>query len=178
MTLPMFAAEDITATAEDRDCWCTPAYIVDAVHGAFDGEGVDLDPCSNRYSAVRAREAWTRSHDGLSRDWSRFRTVYCNPPYSDPGPWMDLCAVHPEHGRKHEVIACIKSDTSTAWWHRSIWPKASAICFPTRRVEFVPPPGVTASTPNFAVALPYWGRRPERFVDAFTPIGKVVVLNA
>lgn len=174
MTRPLFASEHIEITEDDRDCWCTPDYVIDRVVLVLDR--IDLDPCSNQYSKVPALTKWTRAHDGLSQDWSEHRTVYCNPPYSDPDPWMFLCSMHPTNyaGRKPaEVIACIKSDTSTQWWHRRIWKRAAAICFPSKRIEFTPPPGIQRSSPDFATALVYYGQRPLTFDAGFADIGHI-----
>lgn len=175
--MPLFAAEHVVVDA-DRDWWCTPPCLVEAVREALGGT-IDLDPCSNPLSTVGARLTYCAADDGLSQPWHDHMRIYCNPPYSDPAPWMERCADAAERD-SCRVIGCIKADTSTAWWHRQIWGRAKAVCFPRRRVAFLPPPGVEASAPDFAVALPFWslarGDAVDRFTRAMTPIGKVVLL--
>lgn len=176
MTLPMFAAEHIVIDA-DRDWWCTPPHIVEVVRDALGGR-IDFDPCSNPLSMVGASFTVEAAADGLSAPWPAPVCGYCNPPYSDPAPWMQRCADAGDLGSR--FVGCIKADTSTIWWHRSIWGRAKAICFPSRRVAFLPPPGVDASTPDFAVAFPFWapahGDAVDTFARAMSSIGKVVIL--
>ncbi len=176
MTLSLFDAEHIEVDANDRDTWTTPREIVDAL---LRFRTVwDLDPCSNPRSIVPAATRWTVADDGLSRRW--FGAVYCNPPYSDPTPWMERCASN----EADLVVGCIKCDPSVQWWNRYVW-KASAICLPNHRLEFDPPPGVKPSSNNFASALPLWLNRDQftmahiirtAFERAFSPLGKVVLL--
>lgn len=67
----------------DRDCWATPKWLTDLL------PSVDLDPCSNAQSTVRALRTYdlSRDEDGLRLPW--FGSVYVNPPYSDVTPWAD-----------------------------------------------------------------------------------------
>lgn len=175
MTIPLFAAEYIVV--DDRDWWCTPQWLVDVVREALGGQ-IDLDPCSNPFSLVGASCTIGAAQDGLSSPWHAPIRGYCNPPYSAPEPWVRRCADEGDRGSLW--VGCIKSDTSTAWWHAQIWSRAKAICFPRRRVDFIPPPGIEASTANFPVALPFWapchGYHVETFAKAMCKIGKVVVL--
>ena len=68
----------------------------------------DMDPCPLDASALAGASLWGR--DGLRLDW-RARCVFCNPPYSDIGPWL-------EKAREPELavfLLPVKSDL--AWWH-------------------------------------------------------------
>ena len=60
--------------------WGTPEKYVSAVRHFFGGH-IDLDPCSNEYSIVRAAvEYMLPQNDGLHESWN-FPTIYVNPPY-------------------------------------------------------------------------------------------------
>lgn len=176
MTIPLFAAEHIEVDDDSRDTWTTPREVVDCLQRM--SKAWDLDPCSNSRSIIPARVKWTPADDGLAHRW--FGWTYCNPPYSDPTPWMAKCA----SGEADVVVGCIKCDPSVRWWNSYVW-KAVAICLPDHRLEFDPPPGVKPSSNNFASALPLW-LSPEQFVmshiirtkfiNAFSPLGKVVPL--
>lgn len=74
------------AEPANSDEWCTPAHVVDAAHAAMGG--IDLDPCGNPWSCVRAVTTyeWRRGENGLSLPWSR--RVWLNPPFSDVTPWV------------------------------------------------------------------------------------------
>ena len=53
----------------DNKEWGTPAHYVDAVKEVFGGE-IDLDPCSNRFSIVKAKiEYILPKNDGLKDSW-------------------------------------------------------------------------------------------------------------
>lgn len=124
----------------DRDTWCTPKWITDAI-GEF-----DLDPCSNERSHVRARAAFCleRDQDGLllaeghADDGTR---AFINPPYSDVPPWVAAY----KHTR---FCFLLKLDTSTKWF-AELYAATALILIPRRRVNFEPPPGVP---PEKAVA--------------------------
>lgn len=77
----MTAGRNSISTAKD---WGTPHNIVAAVRAAFGGR-IELDPCSNEWSVVRAeREFRLPEVDGLKAEWDA-KTIYVNPPYgSDP----------------------------------------------------------------------------------------------
>jgi hypothetical protein len=158
----------------DRNSWCSPQEIADCI-AAFWGTP-DLDPCSNERSIVHALTRYALPQDGLSLPWTG--RVYCNPPYSDPGPWVRKCAAHGANGG--ETIACIIADPSTKWWTGAIWRTdvalADAVCFPDHRVKFIPPPGANVSSMSRPVALPYWGQNKLGFARAFGSLGKVVLL--
>lgn len=168
----------------DRNAWCTPQDIVDALASLWGAP--DLDPCSNERSIVHALTRYALPDDGLSLPW--YGKVYCNPPYSDPGPWVRRCLRHAQQttiGAPNESIACIIDDPSTKWWQSAIWrrdedgvavPLASAVLFPDRRVKFIPPPGAKVSSMSRPVALPYWGPHAKAFALAFAHLGKVVRL--
>lgn len=137
----------------------------------------DTDPCSNERSIVHAPLRYQLPQDGLSLPW--LGRVYCNPPYSDPGPWVEKCMAHAQ-ASGDGVIACVIADPSTRWWRKAIWrpsePLASAVCFPDHRIRFLPPPGANVSSMSRPVALPYWGPDAPGFARAFSPLGKVVLL--
>lgn len=168
----------------DRNSWCSPQEIADCI-AAFWG-APDLDPCSNDRSIIHALTRYCLPDDGLTLPWHG--RVYCNPPYSDPGPWVQRCLRHAQQttiGLPNESIACIIADPSTKWWQSAIWRKdedgetvmlADAVCFPDHRVKFIPPPGAKVSSMTRPVALPYWGPHAKRFAACFAPLGKVVLL--
>jgi len=172
VTLALFDEEHIEV--DDRDSWCTPQEIVDAVLRLWPG-GIDLDPCSNARSLVPARKRYTVAQciEPEDQEWSG--RVYCNPPFSDTGPWAKRMAAH-EGG----VVGCLLCDPSVSWW-KDVW-TADAICFPDHRIKFSPPPGVVEAAMQTRrswsfdrpIALPYWGVRPDLFRSAFSPLGRVI----
>jgi hypothetical protein len=132
-----------------RDSWCTPRWLADAI-GEF-----DLDPCSNPRSHVKARKTYQveRGEDGL--DPSSFRLMgscrtFINPPYSrdQVQRWIDAY--------KHtQFCFLLRFDPSTKWF-QDIYDASGLIAIPRgRRINFEPPPGVSASSNVFPHALFY-----------------------
>jgi hypothetical protein len=171
MTLPLFERSAIEVDDANRDSWCTPLEVVEALLRLWPG-GIDLDPCSNSRSIVPARTRWDIADDGLARPW--FGHVYCNPGYSRgvTAAFFDRCRVPP----CEDVVGCCLCDPSVGWWSQHVW-RADAVCFPDHRVDFIPPPDVKADGFNRAVALPYWGTEIDAFKETFAPLGRVVLLE-
>ncbi|HTT74221.1 MAG TPA: DNA N-6-adenine-methyltransferase [Thermoplasmata archaeon] len=84
------------------DDWATPRWLLEVL---FDGQPY-FDACPVNPDGLRAT-------DGLGR-WPTDRPVFCNPPYSDPGPWVRKARDHPG-----PVVLLVKCDPSTAWWQES-----------------------------------------------------------
>jgi hypothetical protein len=77
----MTAGRQVVGKSRD---WGTPRKYVEAVKAVFGGH-IDLDPCSNEHSLVKARVEYALPRvDGLHASWD-FPTIYVNPPYgNDP----------------------------------------------------------------------------------------------
>ena len=136
-------AGDLTAGAArgDRDAWCTPAWLTALL------PEVDLDPCSNPRSTVRAVRSYQleRGEDGLALPWAG--AVFVNPPYGNPLPWAERAATH-----DGPVGVLVNLDASTRWWRALTAGLDTALLF-TRRIQFTRPPGVRPSTNNKPQAL-------------------------
>ena len=125
--------------AADRDTWCTPKWITDAL-------GVlDLDPCANERSHVQVEREFRldQGKDGLelAAGVKKSERVFINPPYSNVAPWIEAYG----HTR---FVFLLKFDPSTKWFEALI-AKTAVVLFPKRtRVEFEAPPGVEHSGSN------------------------------
>jgi len=102
------------------DDWLTPPWIIEKL-GPF-----DLDPCAS------VRQPWDtatemRTEKGLQTPWNGF--VWCNPPYSNTGPWLDRMRDH------NNGIALIFARTDSKRWE-SIWRSASGFLFLFGRIRF------------------------------------------
>lgn len=163
------------ALDEQRGAWCSPLSITAAV-GAF-----DLDPFTNPRSTLVARHTCMleRGDDGFGLDSREMRgsfhvnpvfctatpvdgrcdacgyfmagkqhTVWIQPPYDIVQQALD----HYEHTR---FTALLRFDPSTAWF-AWLWERVQVIMVPRQdRLEFVPPPGVKASSNPFPHGLFY-----------------------
>jgi hypothetical protein len=160
--------------------WCTPQKYVDVIRQFFDN-CIDLDPCSNEFSIIRANvEYRLPNDDGLLKEW-KFKKIYVNPPYGsdrDRGTtiknWLKKCA---EAYTKYnsEVLALIPVATNTSHWKEYIFNKATGICFLSdTRLKFI----INGSSDNkgapMACCMVYWGANFEKFRQVFFKFGAVI----
>ena len=149
--------------SSDSPEWYSPREIVDAASLALGG--IDLDPCSNPGEPnVPARRHLTAADDGLAQGWRG--TVYMNPPYGRGiGEWIGKLASEHAYGNVPAAVALLPARTDTAWW-RAL--PARRVCFVSGRLRFS-----GADAAPFPSAAAYLGPDPQRFADAFAPLGLV-----
>lgn len=132
---------------------------------------VDLDPCWNASSPVRAHVCWTELDDALARDWGSSLpvwggpfghggppgSIFCNPPWEDIGPWLERCAAARDHA---EVIALVPLRP-----HRNNFDAA----FSADAWCFLPPVAFEGEDNAFPLpcVLLYWGPRTGAFCRFF-----------
>ena len=148
--------EDHHARYEDStDELYTPPTLFRALGCEF-----DLDVASPREGLpwIPAKRFLDLSIDGLSVPWDGF--AWCNPPYSNPGPWIERMA---HHGNG---IMLLPADTSTEWWHKWVI-TAQAWCFISGRVRFVKADGEgqPSWSGRFPSVLVAWGERGSGILD-------------
>jgi len=163
--------------------WCTPPKYVDAIRKFFGGQ-IALDPCSNRYSIVKARvEYCLPEKDGLAESWN-YPTIYVNPPYGadrERGTtikdWLRKCAeAHSKHGA--EVLALVPVATNTRHWKLYVFGAATAVAFLyDTRLRFLVNGRDGGKGAPMACAMVYWGPRYKQFQEVFIHFGAVVDLR-
>ncbi|MBN1393709.1 MAG: hypothetical protein JW959_01575 [Pirellulales bacterium] len=173
----MTAGRNINSISQE---WGTPEKYVNAVREFFGGR-IDLDPCSNEYSIVRAAtEYMLPTHDGLRESWN-FPTIYVNPPYgidkqrgTSIKHWLRKCAAaHGDYGA--EVLALVPVATNTGHWKKYVFGEASSICFLyDTRLRFLVNGVNGGKGAPMSCAMIYWGKNPERFDVVFSRFGAVV----
>lgn len=160
--------------------YCTPQELLEPVYEF--GE-IELDPCSNPNSIVRARhhimplEYMDREKefglvnvsfgDGLAGPWPEGLT-FVNPPFRNVVPWLEKAEEEARTGS--DVILLLNADTSTAWFQDFVYPRANRICFRRGRVRFL---GARSTNP-FPHLYVYFGGDGVRFEQAFKPVGVVL----
>lgn len=133
--------------ADDSDTWNTPGWLVDLVVETI-GQP-DLDPCTNLWAKMPAKKKYSIKDDGLSKDWDPRARVWCNPPYSDPSPWLEKMS-----RQLGMSMALIKHDHSTGWWRLYCRHKHHIQLH--RRVRFERP-GAKSIAPNFCSSIVLFG---------------------
>lgn len=153
--------DELSEIDPDRDTWTTPPIITDAI-----GE-VDLDPCSNERSTVRARRVFRldKGQDGLvlAKFVGRGERVFVNPPYSR-GMVIQWVRAY-EHTR---FIFLVRMDTSTGWFSELMARTEEIAVLREARTNFVPPPGVKGESNAFPHGLFY--AKAEDVTDAIKAI--------
>ena len=167
------------AESLSRD-WCTPPKYVNAIRRFFRGT-IALDPCSNRYSIVKARvEYCLPETNGLAASWD-FPTIFVNPPYGadrEKGTsirdWLRKCAeAHSKHGAN--VLALVPVATNTRHWKQFVFGAATAIAFLyDTRLRFLVKGKDGGKGAPMSCAMVYWGRHYELFEKTFVRFGAVV----
>lgn len=176
----MSAGRKIKTQSQD---WGTPAKYVRAVKAVFGGK-IDLDPCSNHHSIVKAKtELILPEKDGLAEKWN-FETIYVNPPYGadfERGTtiknWLARCAhAHREYGS--EVLALVPVAPNTTHWKKYIFTEATGICFLyDTRLRFLENGKDSGKGAPMACAMIYWGYNFPRFYEVFIEHGAVVDIS-
>jgi hypothetical protein len=163
--------------------WGTPLKYVKAVKRFFGGS-ISLDPCSNKYSIVKAEtEFCLPNQDGLSLEWN-FPNIYVNPPYGSDKErkttiknWLVKCALaHEKYGS--EVLALVPVATNTGHWKQSVFGKARAICFLyDTRLKFLENGLDVGKGAPMSCCMIYWGTNYENFFENFIEHGAVIDIS-
>lgn len=164
------------APATSSDSWCSPPEISIPLQDFHDGP-VDIDPCSNERSIIRARLALTQG--GLVLPWRLDRPVektgYQNDPYSQSELWTVKMLAELARGNIREHTRLCMMSTSAAWWaDMCTKPRRNPRILALKRIAFLDPLAPTAGVKRqgcrFEPALVYFGPRPEKFTRTFAHI--------
>ncbi len=144
-----------------RDSWCTPRRITRRL------PEVDLDPCSNPRSTVKAKRTCMleRGENGLLESWEEL-SVFVNPPWSDPLPFAIKA------WEADSFCFLVKEDPTTEWWSKLTAFPCYRFSF-NFRVPFEPPEDVEESTnehPSCLICCPKFFR--EMSVELFYGMGR------
>ena len=105
---------------EDKDISLTPLHLIQSL-GQFDTDccGVSCHPTAKRIISL--------PECGLQASWQG--RVWCNPPYSNPAPWMKKMHTH------GSGVALVLASTGTQWFQDYCF-TASAVFFLKKRPKF------------------------------------------
>ena len=165
------------APPADPDCWRTPNTvdqpIVNLVTEALGGE-IYCDPCSDAGHRIPARLHYNSSDSGLNARNLWRKTVFINPPFSDPLPWVDKCCTSIARGDCSQAIMLLKAGTlSNQGTGELINKYASGICHWRGRIHFLNDNGIAVKGSDFDCVLVYFGDRFDRFQETFETFGTV-----
>jgi len=122
------------------DYWRTPPEVYDPLDAEFN---FTLDVCATEDNAL-CEMYLTEHDDGLKQSWANQR-CWCNPPYSNVTPWL-IKACKESTLNNALVVALLKADTSTRWYHTLVSNRAE-VRFLDRRVNYIGADGNRAGAP-------------------------------
>jgi len=126
------------------DDWITPQWVISAFDGLAGDNFFNLDPCiSLTQPWPTARMGYNIKQDGLKQPWSG--RIWLNPPY---GPYTEKW-VRQLIGYG-DGVALIFARIETRLWQDYIFPNASGLLFPKRRLAFARPDGTTPKSSSGA----------------------------
>ena len=114
----------------------TPGWVMDAVTDLFGHH--HLDVCATDENR-KCYDWFTKELDGLTHPW--YSNNWCNPPYSDPKPWV-LKAISEAEQWQARTTLLLLADTSTELF--SIAARKGHVFLLDQRIKFE---GMTSSPP-------------------------------
>lgn len=103
----------ISATLSSKsDEWETPKHIFNHFNFIY---GLELDAAATKDNKLCAN-FYTLEDDALKQDWSKYKHVWCNPPYGRKIAAF-VKKAYEESLKGCVVVMLIPSRTDTKWWH-------------------------------------------------------------
>ncbi|MDX7989191.1 phage N-6-adenine-methyltransferase [Xenorhabdus sp. 12] len=96
---------------EFRDLWQTPLPLFKALNLEFN---FSLDAAASASNTLCANYL-TERDNALECDWVSYGSIWCNPPYSDIGPWVNKAAIECRK-QCQTIVMLVPSDTSVGWF--------------------------------------------------------------
>lgn len=170
------------APPKDPDGWRTPNTkdqpIVDLVKKALGGQ-IWLDPCSGSVTNnIPCAVRYFKNDNGLAQHQTWNKTVFVNPPFSDPLPWVERCCFEFARGNVSAAIMLLKAGTiSNVKTGELINKYASAICHWRGRINFLNDEGNAVKGSDFDCVFIYFGARLDLFKQAFGGRGTIATIE-
>ena len=140
-------AKNTNKKAGPGDSWRTPPEVISFIEGKF-GE-IKMDLCSDDKNKVTL-DNLSEVDDFLDDKWINSgytgEAHWCNPPYSNPLPFVKQCVKWAQHG--YAVAGILNSDTSTNWFIELANAKALLMPIVGGRIHFLNNEGVPVKKNN------------------------------
>jgi hypothetical protein len=169
------------APPKSSDDWRTPNTtdqpVVKLVRKALGGD-IWLDPCSDSGSSIPASVRYWKNTDGLAQHNTWSKTIFINPPFSDPFPWVERCCLEFARGNVSAAIMLLKAGVvSNVGTGELINKYASAICHWRGRINFLNDEGNPIKGSDFDCVLVYFGARLDLFRQNFGGRGTIATIE-
>lgn len=165
----VFASVPTVAPAGSDERY-TPRWLLDAARQVLGG--IDLDVASNEIAqrSVQATRYYSQADNGLIQPWAG--RIWCNPPYSDPLPWVERLIGFHRAGDVPAALLLLNVATTPAW-ARLLWGGGYPVCLFFSRIQFVKADGTVDGRNNSDQFLWYFGRQRRRFTRVFGQYGTI-----
>jgi len=170
------------APPKDPDSWRTPNTkeqpVVALVQQALGGQ-IWLDPCSGSVTNnIPCAVRYFKDDNGLAQHQRWSKTVFINPPFSDPFPWVERCCFEFARGNVSAAVMLLKAGTvSNIGTGELINKYASAICHWRGRINFLNDEGNAVKGSDFDCVFVYFGARLDLFRQAFQQRGTIATID-
>lgn len=161
--------------------WHTPPSFLSLVTAVFQGQKVDLDPCSDQAAQqhICARKYYTAVDDGLSRPWEG--RVFVNPPFgaegghSLSGAFFQKAEREYQQGTATEILLVLKAAIGYAWFKPILqWPHA----WLHARIAFLPHgQQARVQNPHGSIVV-YLGPHVKHFCQVFSAVASIPGANS
>ena len=170
------------APPKDPDGWRTPNTkdqpVVALVQQALGGQ-IWLDPCSGSVTNnIPCAVRYFKHDNGLAQHQGWSKTVFINPPFSDPFPWVERCCFEFARGNVSAAVMLLKAGTlSNVGTGELINKYASAVCHWRGRINFLNDEGNAVKGSDFDCVFIYFGARLDLFRQAFGGRGTIATIE-
>tara|TARA_R110000851_G_scaffold229501_1_gene382185 strand:- start:44 stop:547 length:504 start_codon:yes stop_codon:yes gene_type:complete len=114
---------------EIKDLWQTPIEIFKSLDLEFD---FTCDVASSKENTLCSVHIDEKQNALAIDEWSS--SNWCNPPYSNIGPWVDKAIE--QHSLGNTTVMLVPSDTSVKWF-KNAFMSCSEVRFITGRISFI-----------------------------------------
>lgn len=156
-----------------NDNWITPPEVINPVKFALGGT-INLDPCSSvlANTIVEAKAFYTENGLKLKWDYGPVKTIWVNPPFSDPKPWVEKAILTLQTSSVKNIGFILPDRAISTQAGDMLGDAVNYIVLPHKRVHFLDQGLVPARSPNFGVVLYILGENiPEDRITALMSIG-------
>lgn len=157
--------------SDESDGWYTPTWMVDAARLVLGSIDTDPATCAAAQAIVQAKTWYTATENGLVQPWHG--RVWCNPPYSDPLPWVArMTALYQAHTIDAGMM--LLNCSCSPSWAQLLWRHATAVCLLGKRINFWHPTKTNANgSYDRDSAVFYFGSKRELFDLVFSRYGVI-----
>ena len=154
----------------DGDEWTTPSHVLDLTRAVLGR--ISLDPASSAFAQQRvsADRFFTKADGSLDLPWLG-ESVWLNPPYSNPRPFVDKLRAEVVAGNVGRALLLVNTSSSTGWFQALV--SQYPTCLWRSRIRFVHPQR-SGDRPRYDSTFVYLGDGDRRFAEVFGPYGAVV----